>query len=721
MTFKFNSTVVTTLSTFVLTTGIGLLSSSANAFTFTLNQSSGTWSNVEGGSTVQFQTIGNENQIRWGIPADSTSGQSGLGFAGAVGSTRQLGEPFLLGTLRHINNPIYGGTAAEFVDLTINLDLTINPNSSQSNHLAKSFAFTLGVDETPNLGQPRSALQPWIVGETCKYPGITSCPDRIFPTRLIPQDSVQIEGTNYTLEWIGFSNISNRPLIIPGLTEEGNANGADLYVFGRLIEVENQSPIIFPGENLTVNEGDWFNFGSANDGIGDTRNFAWDLDNDGYYDDFTGPTGTWSFADNSTNNIGLRVSYNDGINNSIWDYNALVNVNNVAPTLTNFDLSNPTILEGESVSVLLTATDPGADPISFLLNNNLIGTDNNISGTRQASLDLGIFADNGTFTYTGEAEDKDGGRSGAVGKTLAVLNVAPTLTNFDLSNPTILEGESVSVLLTATDPGADPISFLLNNNLIGTDNNISGTRQASLDLGIFADNGTFTYTGEAEDKDGGRSGAVGKTLTVLNVAPTINSLTQNLLVKEGELFNFAATAFDPGINDILLYGWDFNYDNLYDDFIGNSGQWSFANNSLNTIGLRVSDGDGGFDFGQFNVTVENVAPTIINLTDNLTVWQNELFDFAATAFDPGINDILSYGWDFNNDGVYDDFTGNSGQWFFANPGTYKVALRVSDGDGGFVERSFNVESKQVPEPSSPLGILVFGACGACWLRQRKKQ
>jgi hypothetical protein len=645
MIFKLNYPVTTALATLGLTTGLGLVSSSANAFTFTLNQSSGTWSNVfdgydewEGVNTVDFQTIGKENRVRWGTPADSTSGQSGLGFTGAGGSTRQLGEPFLLGTLRHLNNPIYGGTGAEFVDLTINLDFTINPNSSQSNHLAKSFAFTLGIDETLNTKIiqkdqngtliedtvdliPRSALQPWIEGENCKYPGITSCPDRIFPQTTIPQDSVNIEGTNYTLEWIGFSNNSLRPLIIPGLTEEKQENAAKLYVFGRIVETGNKSPGIFPGGSLTVNEGDWFNFGAAEDSISDSRNFAWDLDADGNYNDFTGSTGTWSFADNGINTIGLRVSDN----NSIFDSSALVTVNNVNPTLTSFDLSHSTLLEGESASVLLTATDPGADAISFLLNNNLITTDNNTSGTRQANLDLGVFADDGTFTYTGIAEDKDGGRS-----------------------------ESIT-----------------------------------------------------------------KTLTVLNVAPSITSLTKNILLKEGELFNFAATATDPGINDILTYDWDLNNDGIYDDFTGNSGEWSFANNSFNTIGLRVSDGDGGFDFGQFKVTVENVAPTITSLTDNLTVWQNELFDFAATGTDPGINDILTYRWDLNNDGVYDDFTGNSGQWSFANPGIYNVGVRIEDSDGGFDHHYFEVTAKKVPESSSALGILGLATVCIGFLRKYK--
>ncbi|HAZ44424.1 MAG TPA: hypothetical protein DDW76_06350 [Cyanobacteria bacterium UBA11369] len=108
-----------------------------------------------------------------------------------------------------------------------------------------------------------------------------------------------------------------------------------------------------------------------------------------------------------------------------------------------------------------------------------------------------------------------------------------------------------------------------------------------------------------------------------------------------------------------------------------------------------------------------------------------LFDFAATATDAGINDILTYDWDFNGDGLFDDFTGLGGQWSFLNPGLHTVGLRVSDGDGGFAYGSFKVkaiseaisipEPKPVPEPSSTLGLLAFGAFSVSALLKRKQQ
>jgi hypothetical protein len=147
-------------------------------------------------------------------------------------------------------------------------------------------------------------------------------------------------------------------------------------------------------------------------------------------------------------------------------------------------------------------------------------------------------------------------------------------------------------------------------------------------------------------------------VTVENVAPTITRLTQNLTVKQGESFDFAATATDPGIYDILRYRWDLDGDGRYDDYRGQTGKYAYTDVGVNSVGLRVADGDGGFDFGSFNVTVENVAPTITSITKAISVLEGELFDFGATATDPGINDLLSFAWDLDDDGEYDDVLGS---------------------------------------------------------------
>jgi len=276
---------------------------------------------------------------------------------------------------------------------------------------------------------------------------------------------------------------------------------------------------------------------------------------------------------------------------------------NVAPTVTNLYI--PTIYEGQSASAYISATDPGADSVSFFLNGNFVGTDPNTSGTRAVVANLGYFADNTYIPYTGYAVDKDGDWSNTASSGLTVLNLPPTLTEFNLSSDTIYQGQSVSASLYATDPGADSINFFVNGNFVGTDPNTSGIRSVGTNLGTFTDVGEYTFTGIAQDKDTAFSNPLIRTLKVLNVAPTITQLTENLIVKQNELFDFAAAATDPGTRDLLTFDWDFNMDGIF-DFTSSTGQWSFGEPGTYKVGLRVSDDKGGYTSGSFTVEVERV-------------------------------------------------------------------------------------------------------------------
>jgi len=130
---------------FVLVTAVG-----ANA-AFTVGTVDGDWSNPINGTAINYYdgvavAYGNlsEDQIRWGEPYPAGGEQSGLGFTGiADGSSIPLSTPFAVGQLQHFNNPVKIPTTTA-VDLTINMAFTdpagFNP----------TFAYTLGIDETPN-------------------------------------------------------------------------------------------------------------------------------------------------------------------------------------------------------------------------------------------------------------------------------------------------------------------------------------------------------------------------------------------------------------------------------------------------------------------------------------------------------------------------------------------------------------------------------------------
>jgi PKD domain len=275
------------------------------------------------------------------------------------------------------------------------------------------------------------------------------------------------------------------------------------------------------------------------------------------------------------------------------------------------DFALPTIDEGQTASTTLFATQPGENALSFFLNGRNLGTDFRRSGVRSVNTDLGFFDDNGEHNYTAWVRDENGRFSRPVTRTLQVLNVAPTLTRFRLGRHVIYQGQSVFGRLFATDPGADSQTFFVNGNQVGVDGQTTGTRSTRTFLGRFTDVGWYSFTGLAQDKDGADSNPLTRYIRVLNVAPTITNVTADLTTQLNDLFDFTASATDPGINDLLTYNWDLNGDGVFDDFTGASGQWSFTDPGSHQIGVQVSDGHGGFDYSYFNVdTTEPPAPPV---------------------------------------------------------------------------------------------------------------
>lgn len=217
----FSNSIAGLTSAAVVTAVLTVSASSTSAFT--INSTSGTWSNPVGGAGLVYRNVGGENQILWGSPATwpyGTDQKSGLGFTGAGTSTFSAGQTIQLGRLRHFNNPIYAGTAVQSVQLSIILDL--------AELGVKSFDFGLAIDETPNISG------------SCPYYSVTPCSDKISWNNAFAPNSFQVGTVSYTLQLLGFSNAPGGAIVSDFISQEGGASEA--YLFGQLSAVQEQEP-----------------------------------------------------------------------------------------------------------------------------------------------------------------------------------------------------------------------------------------------------------------------------------------------------------------------------------------------------------------------------------------------------------------------------------------------------------------------------------------------
>jgi hypothetical protein len=158
-----------------------------------------------------------------------------------------------------------------------------------------------------------------------------------------------------------------------------------------------------------------------------------------------------AYADNGT--YDFNVSVTDGIGRSVH-YATTITVLNSAPTIVIFatGLDNGTSLEGDMVRVTVNASDVPADLLEIAWSLN--GTyDYFYNITSLATFDYTV-PDEGSYTVFAMVRDDDSAWSEA-NLTFVAENVVPTVSvkmTAPRADGKVLEGESVSVKVAATDP-----------------------------------------------------------------------------------------------------------------------------------------------------------------------------------------------------------------------------------------------------------------------------
>ena len=172
MTTKIYLKIIISLSVLIFT---------ANVYAIPIaGGSSGSFINPEGSSDMVVYGV-NTDFFTWGVGADSPP--SSLGYTGNSFSG-ETDDVFSFGTLDYFNGAIYADTGATGVDLDVTLTFT-NPSG-----IVEDFLYTMSLINTPNTSDPNASA------------------DFVYLPATQPDSFFTVGGVNYTLEFLGFGEIT---------------------------------------------------------------------------------------------------------------------------------------------------------------------------------------------------------------------------------------------------------------------------------------------------------------------------------------------------------------------------------------------------------------------------------------------------------------------------------------------------------------------------------
>ena len=491
-------------------------------------------------------------------------------------------------------------------------------------------------------------------------------------------------GLNLTIFQLTVVNTNDPPIIVSAPATGATENAPYEYT----VIVEDDDFSVDPSETIM------YSLDSAPSGM--------DIDTSGKI--------TWIPSDDQAGlSFEVIVNVSDGESFDFQVFNVTVTNINDGPTITSDPITDAVEDEAFSYDVNATDMDPG-DVLEYSLEKAPAGM--TIDPATGIITWLPENGDVGDHEIVVNVSDIDGAYDIQT-FTITVENVNDPPLLQDISELTATEDEPFQFQVVVTDVDLfDELTFYDDSDLFDIDaetGNISFT-PGNDDVGIY------TVKIWVED-DSGESDEVTITFTVGNVNdPPVLDFIPDILATEDETFMATVSASDIDEEDSFTFG---DNTTLF-EIDADSGVISFTPTNEDVgehvVNISVMDGNGGLDYQEIVVIVENVndsphiPDTVKNeLSQDIELKPGDSFIYTILVDDPDRDDDLT----FSDDTDLFDINPNTGEIIFVpkgeDAGTHTVTITVTDsqGDEDHITLTFTIAEEKDEGNSVMLALLLL--------------
>jgi PKD repeat protein len=348
---------------------------------------------------------------------------------------------------------------------------------------------------------------------------------------------------------------------------------------------------------------------------------------------------------------------------------------------------------GASIAFAGTYSDPAAsvpaDDIAWDMNYDGQSFAPTITGTLTPSF---AFSTPGSYQVALRVTDATGASDISVCVVTVEDSLGPTVNAG--GNQVVAEGGTASFTGSVADSGG-----IVSPNNVAWDFDYDGSTFDPQVTGTLTPTWQFPTSGDYQvalqvTDDHGQSALDVVDVKVNNVAPTV-SAGPDKTIGAGDTAVFTGSVSDPGgSQDVASVAWDFGYDGATFRAGGATSldaYHTFTGPGVYTVALAVTDLDGATSISTLQVSVNDASQLVVNAGADATILEGGTAAFHGCFIQPNgrlgtFDDAESIEWDFNYDGT--TFVADSSaegnltpSHVFDVPGTYLVALRVTNKDG----------------------------------------